>query len=572
MLAQRLVGALAVTTALVAAAPAGATLSGPGVRAGHNVMLFPTIDFVAATGYSVGSPMTVDVVRDGHRIAGVTANTGSTPDGGGLEVNHGPLGAPAPGDCWGAFTPDIRAGDVIRVTADGATDEVTVDNIRIDQGPTAQPGGEVTMQGIAERFDGTPIDLAELNAGEVRNTSRFRAMPNEVLRTPGTTNGWTAVFHAPFNIDRNRNGADPKQSILSADVIGMGFGHVVPLPLETQLADGVGDTPGPALGCEASPGAANAVGTSSMKSINVAGLARAPSASDVALELGGPAAREATAGTVTLTSGGATQTAPAEGLSGGATRSQGWTARFTRAQLDALGDGTLTAGATFTTAAGDVTGVPLTIAKDTVAPSVTTDLAPGTYTGAQRVSLTATGADRVTFRTDGAPATASDGLWTGRAIDLGPGTHTLRTLAVDAAGNSSEASFTYVVQAPAAAAPAPLLAGPALVVARPAAKAPSRSLAVKDVRVKIRRKRATASMTLARGTRVVRLSVYKRLRGGSLELAHRELRIPGRGGAYAVRLKRSLAPGRYVLVATPGTSEARLSATDERSRAFRISR
>jgi hypothetical protein len=79
-------------------------------------------------------------------------------------------------------------------------------------------------------------------------------------------------------------------------------------------------------------------------------------------------------------------------------------------------------------------------------------------------------------------------------------------------------------------------------------------------------------MTLAAGTRVLRLSVYKRLRGGSLELAHRELRLPGRGGVYAVRLKRALAPGRYVLVATPGTSEARLSAAEERSRAFRITR
>src|SRR4051795_3531869 len=273
-MSARLIPILAVVFSLAAAAPAPATISGPGVRAGHNLMVFATLDFVAPTGYSSGSPMTVEVVRGGHRIASVTATTVSTPDGGGLEVNHGPVGAPAPGDCWGAFTPDIRPGDQIRVTADGATDEVTVDNIRIDQGPTEQPGGEVTMKGIAESFDGTPIDLAELNSGEVRNTSRFRAMPNEVLRTAGTTNGWTAVFRAPFNVERNRNGADPKQAILTGDVIAMGFGHIAPLPLETQLADGVGDTPGQALGCEASPGAANAVGSSSLRSVNIAGLAQ----------------------------------------------------------------------------------------------------------------------------------------------------------------------------------------------------------------------------------------------------------------------------------------------------------
>src|SRR3954447_7943670 len=185
-MSARLIPILAVVFSLAAAAPAPATISGPRGRAGHNLMVFATLDFVAPTGSSSGSPMPVDVVRDGHRIASVTANTVSTPDGGGLEVNHGPVGAAQPGDCWGAFTPDIRPGDVVRITADGGTDEVTVDNIRIDQGPTLQAGGEITMKGIAERFDGTPIDLVDLNSGEVRNTSRFRAMPNEVLRTAGT--------------------------------------------------------------------------------------------------------------------------------------------------------------------------------------------------------------------------------------------------------------------------------------------------------------------------------------------------------------------------------------------------
>src|SRR3954453_23793645 len=186
MKTTRAIAALTTAAALAAAAPAAATITGPGVRAGHNLMVFATLDFVAPTGYTTGTPMTVDVVRGGHRMPRVRANTVSTPDGDGLEVNHGPVGAAAPGDCWGAFTPDLRPGDVIRVTADGGTDEVTVDDIRIDQGPIEQPGGDITMSGIAERFDGTPIDLAELNSGEVRNTSRFRAMPNEVLRTAGT--------------------------------------------------------------------------------------------------------------------------------------------------------------------------------------------------------------------------------------------------------------------------------------------------------------------------------------------------------------------------------------------------
>ncbi|HEY2983155.1 MAG TPA: hypothetical protein VGJ38_03305, partial [Jatrophihabitantaceae bacterium] len=80
----------AATGALAFAAPANALITGDGVRAGHNITVFGTIDFIAAFGYSVGAPMTVDVLRNGHRIASVTANTVDTPEGGGLEVNHGP--------------------------------------------------------------------------------------------------------------------------------------------------------------------------------------------------------------------------------------------------------------------------------------------------------------------------------------------------------------------------------------------------------------------------------------------------------------------------------------------------
>src|SRR5439155_13957159 len=110
-------------------------------------------------------------------------------------------------------------------------------------------------------------------------------------------------------------------------------------------------------------------------------------AGDVALELGGPAGRDVTAGTVALSGGATTVSAPAEGLAGAAADQQGWTVRFTRAQLDTLADGPLTATPTFNAAGGDVTGVARTITKDLVAPTLTADLAPGSYTGTQKVGL-----------------------------------------------------------------------------------------------------------------------------------------------------------------------------------------
>ncbi|HEY3019061.1 MAG TPA: chitobiase/beta-hexosaminidase C-terminal domain-containing protein, partial [Solirubrobacteraceae bacterium] len=491
-----------------------------------------------------------------------------------------------PGDCWEGFTPDIRPGDVVRVTADGGTDEVTVDNIRIDQGPLEEPPGSgvITMRGIAERGDAarSAIDVAELNSGEVRNTSKFRATPDAVTRTPGTASGWTMTFNPPYaGVFRNGLGADPFIAILSADVLGMGFGHVVPLPAETQLADGVGDTPGPALGCEISPAAPNGgVGATSVRALNIEALA-GKADGDVALEVSGLAAQGATTGSVTLSDGTTSVTAAAEGLAGGAADQQGWTARFTKAQVDTLAEGKLTATPTFTGAGPDTTGVERAIAKDTVAPALTADLAPGTYTGTQKIGLDAGGDARITYRTDGQPATTTDQVFGRTPIELRAGTHTITALAVDAAGNRTAASFTYTIESPAAAI-APVALGPSQT--QPAVNAPAtRSLKVLALRVRgrvkraeVRRKGLRVAMRLAAGTRMVRVSVFRRERQG-YELVTRALRVPGRGGDYTVRLndarvRRALRVGRYVVEITPGGANGRLSDGDSRSRSLRIVR
>src|SRR5215213_10963310 len=94
------------------AVPAWASLTGPGVDAGQNITVFHNIDFVGVFGYGpTGSVVTVDVIRAGVRIGTVTAPTVDTPEGPGLEINHGPVGLAQPGDCWEGTTPDIQPGE-----------------------------------------------------------------------------------------------------------------------------------------------------------------------------------------------------------------------------------------------------------------------------------------------------------------------------------------------------------------------------------------------------------------------------------------------------------------------------
>jgi len=389
-----------------------------------------------------------------------------------------------------------------------------------------------------------------------------------------SANGWTAIWRAPFEdtVFRNDTAADPRQAILGADILGMGFGHIVPLPLESMLADGVGDTPGPALGCEGSPAATSAIGATSLDTVNIAALGAIAAPGDVALTLSGPAAADATAGTVILSDGGSSVFALAQGVADG-----GWTATFTKAQLEGLADGTLTATPSFETPTGAVNGSPLKIVKDTVAPTLDPTLPPGTYSGVQQVGLAAGGADKVTYSLDG----ATPQTYAGIPVELKAGTHTLTGTATDAAGNVTTASWTYAIDAPASAPP---VAGP---TARPTPTVTtttvpsSRSLVVRDLhmrrslrRSEIRRRGITASMRLAAGTRTVRIAVYRRVGPGELELVTRTVRTPGKGGAYRVRLggnlRKALTPGRYVLVVTPGRSESRFVSADERQRSFRV--
>ena len=89
-------------------ADARAQPTGDGIRPGRSLLVFHDIDLVGAVGYRTGDPMRVDIFRGEHRIGGTAGRAVSTPDGGGLEVNHGVEGTAAAWDCWQRVTPDLE--------------------------------------------------------------------------------------------------------------------------------------------------------------------------------------------------------------------------------------------------------------------------------------------------------------------------------------------------------------------------------------------------------------------------------------------------------------------------------
>ncbi len=458
---------LAAVTLAATTPQAWGSPTGPGsVRPGKNVTVFHDADFVAVFGYKLGERLSVDVFRGGHRIATASGPAVGTAEGPGLEVNHGPAGAAGPGDCWEGVTPDIFPGDRVVVTdAAGGTDSVLVDNVSIDPaGPVdtnpADRFAPVVLDGRAARADGTPIPVEELNSGELRQDAvRLRAVPNSVERIAGTTDGWRATYRYPYNLLKPSS-LDPQQqkNAILGGAHAMGYGHAAPLPPETQIAEYPAGG-GPALDCGNpaspfyAPKSANAVATADA-AVNL-------TSGDLAL--GGTAAGDVTTVSVTLGDGNPDTTDPtadATGLTAGP-GGKGWSAAFPRSQVEALGDGTLTATGTFTRADGSTAaGVAKKILKDTAAPDAPTATPnAGLYNSTQAVTLEAESGAEVRYTVNGPDPTAATGQPYTSQIQI-PSSRTIRARAFDGAGNPSPvATLAYEIDTVAPTVGASLPAG-----------------------------------------------------------------------------------------------------------------
>jgi hypothetical protein len=255
-------GGLAATA--LAALPASATIVN--VADGHNITVFHNIDFVTATGWAANEEITVNVHRRGVLIGTATGEASDPEATGsfGLEVNHGPEAAPVAGDCWEGRTPDIRPGDRVSVTNGAETDTVVVDRIEFTGRPEELRSGAIVVPFVAKRANGTAIRARRIDSAEFRaasnNQVRFEANRIVVERRPGAGPGkYQMRYRSPFRPSRNDqdNPLNQRQlrRVLLRDGHAIGIGHVDPLPREGMLVDGLNDTPGPALGCEAAPSA-----------------------------------------------------------------------------------------------------------------------------------------------------------------------------------------------------------------------------------------------------------------------------------------------------------------------------
>ncbi len=177
---RRMRAATAVGLALaipLTAAPAMAALQP--VTLAHQIEVFPTIDMAGAAGFS--SPFVMEVWREGVMVGTSGAPSSASP----LELNHD--GPP----CWKGVTPDIIAGDEIRV----------VNAETVDLPEAEQVGEYLTVADIdADRpklvaldDDGLPNDVVMTGTATAQNgTSRLDIthMEAAIRQRAWQANGW----------------------------------------------------------------------------------------------------------------------------------------------------------------------------------------------------------------------------------------------------------------------------------------------------------------------------------------------------------------------------------------------
>jgi hypothetical protein len=242
-----------VATAAVLVAPG---VAGAAVTAPRDIISFPSRDFVSASGYDISQPVTVEVVHPDGTVAATVKDVmpkedPTTPGLGLVEVNH-PGGA-----CWVGVTPDIRAGDAVRITnqTTGAVDTSTVRNVTA-QRPAQTAPDTVQIHGTAQDAAGNPLPVAELEQRLVVPGDAFIKNGRRTLRATsaagsdgtlsydgaGSTH-WTATYTNLVPDDVTR--------ALGAESRGMWIDPALPSTESTIFENGAAAVAGPASPCTA---------------------------------------------------------------------------------------------------------------------------------------------------------------------------------------------------------------------------------------------------------------------------------------------------------------------------------
>jgi len=160
--------------------------------AGHVLEAHPARDQVAGTGYAVANgPFTVEVFRGNKHFISDPANA----DGNGALLVNGAAGA-----CWNGTTPNLRAGDIVRVTdANGNADQTTI--LKLVAGPAAAiDSATVVVHGVAADGAGNPLPIAQLDHQLVLAAGAFDKSGTPILHADAIaydstgSKHWTATY------------------------------------------------------------------------------------------------------------------------------------------------------------------------------------------------------------------------------------------------------------------------------------------------------------------------------------------------------------------------------------------
>lgn len=235
----------------------------------HSLIGFPARDFISAVGYAPKTAYTFTLIHPDGTTYGSSVAT-SDPAGT-VEVNH------PGGGCWLGTTPDMRPGDVIRITdGAGVAEQTTIANITAERPlvTTIDPvtgGGTVQVHGIAQDLAGRPLPAAQVENRLVANRDAFDLNGRRTVRSGGAgTDGtltydaagsvrWTAtyVFQTPNDLARAVGGTSTSgQSFVGSESRGIWLGRNPASLAEMTIAEnGAAVFGGPAavIGCTSGP-------------------------------------------------------------------------------------------------------------------------------------------------------------------------------------------------------------------------------------------------------------------------------------------------------------------------------
>jgi Fibronectin type III domain len=185
----------------------------------HNIVVFPQRDFVVLEGYTnrlteVGKTATVVVTRGGVETSRATGTISAGDPS--LEINH------PGGVCWQGVTPDIKPGDVVRVTAPGVRTESTI----VQAAEVSPQGGDgfrkvgdfdLVVEGVRaagfplgrmeQRIVNPDMDPTDVGRRDVRAPARPGPYTSSLTGPTPTT--WRATYH--FVTDGDTTAAEATQ-------------------------------------------------------------------------------------------------------------------------------------------------------------------------------------------------------------------------------------------------------------------------------------------------------------------------------------------------------------------------